>query len=64
MDDDYGDREHFGREGQEEHGRPTLAQWARAQAVQALGAAGTDLDFGDPMFIDRVHGIAQLILGV
>lgn len=60
---DYDDTEQAGRDRQEEYGTPTLAQWARAQAVQAIYSGGnvpTDWE----NFADEVHRVARVILGV
>jgi hypothetical protein len=60
---DYDDAEEAGRDRQEESGTPTLAQWARAEAVKALLSSGT-APADEDAFEDRVHYLARTILGV
>ena len=58
---DYEDAEQAGRDGQEEHGRPTLAQWARAQALTAVMAQqGAPRSMGN--IADLVSQFAELIV--
>ena len=57
---DYEDAEAAGRDEQETHGRPTLAQWARAQALRA--ALPTYPNMGLDEFNVRVNRYAEFII--
>lgn len=58
---DYDGAEIASQERQERDGNPTLAQWARAEAVKALMSTGQHAGASDRL-ADEVHALADLIV--
>jgi hypothetical protein len=59
---DYDDAEIAGQERQERDGNPTLAQWARAEAVKAIMSSDIASRLAMQDIAERAHAFADFIV--